>query len=100
MIAFVALRYLAPIERILQSVDGHRAYMRSLHDRGILLASGPFEPRTGGGLLVRTADEAELAALLAADPFAQERLVEHTIYRWAPNIGADGIDSLPLRGKP
>ena len=95
MYAFVALKYEVPLERILETVDRHRAYLRDLLAQGKLLVSGPFEPRTGGGLLLRTADEAELAALLAADPFTQEKLVTHTVYRWAPNIGAEGLDALP-----
>ncbi len=92
--AFVALKYKFPLERILQTVDRHRAYLRELLAQGKLLASGPFVPRWGGALLLRVADEAELQKLLAADPFAQEGLVEHTIYNWAPNIGVEGLDSL------
>lgn len=94
MYAWVALRYLAPLERIEQTVDRHRAYLRELHQRRKLVASGPLVPRTGGALLLRVADEAELSTLLADDPYAQEKLVEHTVYRWAPNIGVEGLDAL------
>jgi uncharacterized protein YciI len=87
-LAFVALKYRFPLERILQTVDRHRAYLRELHGKGKLVASGPFEPRTGGGLLIRAESEEELQALLANDPFQQEQLVETTVYRWAPNIGS------------
>ena len=86
-LAFVALNYRFPLERMLQTVDRHRAYLRELHGKGKLVASGPFEPRTGGGLLLRTESEEELQALLAGDPFQQEGLVDTTIHRWAPNIG-------------
>jgi uncharacterized protein YciI len=94
MYAFVVLRYLVPMERIAETTDRHRAYLRELKARRKLVASGPFVPRTGGGLLLRADDDAELARLLADDPFAQEQLVEHTIHRWAPNIGDDGLDGL------
>lgn len=90
ILAFVALRYRFPLDRMLQTVDRHRAYLRELHAQGKLIASGPFEPREGGGLLLRAGDEAELGMLLAGDPFQQESLVETTIYRWAPNIGSVG----------
>ena len=73
---------------MLQTVDRHRAYLRELHAKGKMVASGPFEPRTGGGLLLKADSEDELQAMLAADPFQQEQLVETTIYRWAVNIGA------------
>jgi uncharacterized protein YciI len=85
---FVALKYRHPLERMLQTVDRHRAYLRELHAKGKLVASGPFEPRTGGALLIRAESEDELQSMLAADPFQEEKLVDTTIYRWAPNIGS------------
>ena len=94
MYVYVVLRYLVPIERIEQTVDRHRAYLRSLKAQRKLLASGPLSPRTGGALLLRVADEAELSRLLHGDPFFEEGLVEHTLFRWAPNIGVDGLDAM------
>lgn len=94
MYALVLLRYLVPLERIAETTDRHRAYLRELHAAKKLVASGPLVPRTGGAFLMRVADDAELASLLAADPFAQEKLVEHTVHRWAPTIGVEGLDAL------
>ena len=94
MYAYVVIRYLAPLERMEQTVDRHRAYLRGLRERRKLVASGPLSPRTGGALLLRPDDDAELSRLLADDPYAQEGLVEHTVYRWAPNIGVEGLDGL------
>ena len=88
--AFVALKYKFPLERMLQTVDRHRAYLCELLAQGKLIASGPFDPRTGGALLVRVEDDAELQKLLAGDPFQQEGLVETTIYRWNINVGSVG----------
>ena len=94
MYAYVVLKYLVPLERIDETVDRHRAYLRELEKRRKLVASGPLVPRIGGALLLRVADDAELSRLLADDPFAQESLVEHTVFRWAPNIGVEGLDAL------
>jgi uncharacterized protein YciI len=94
MYAYVVLRYLVPIERIEASLDRHRRYCAELHRRRKLLASGPLMPRTGGALLLRVSDDAELSTLLAEDPFVTEGLVEHTIHRWAPAIGLEGLDAL------
>ena len=88
LLAFVALKYRFPLERMLQTVDRHRAYLRELHGKGKLVASGPFEPRTGGGLLLKADSEEELQALLAGDPFQQEGLVDTTTYRWNLTIGS------------
>ena len=94
MYAYVVLRYLVPMERLNETVDRHRAYLRGLKARRKLVASGPLVPRTGGALLLRADDDAELARLIADDPFAQEQLVEHTVHVWAPNIGNDDLDTI------
>jgi uncharacterized protein YciI len=97
--AFVALKYLAPLERIQKTVDRHRAYLRELHAQGKMVSSGPFVPREGGALLLRIDDPSEIAPLLAKDPYHSENLVSDTIYVWDPNIGRDGLDSLaPVSG--
>jgi uncharacterized protein YciI len=95
--AFVALKYRYPLERMLQTVDRHRAYLRDLLVQGKMIASGPFVPREGGALLLRVEDEAEIERILEKDPFQIERLVDTTIYKWAPNIGNEGLDSLPRK---
>ena len=92
--AFVALKYLAPMERMMQTVDRHRAYLRELHAQGKMVCSGPFVPREGGALLLRIEDRSEIEPLLAKDPFQIEKLVSNTIYVWDPNIGRDGLDAL------
>jgi uncharacterized protein YciI len=95
--AFVALKYRYPLERMQQTVDRHRAYLRELLAQGKMIASGPFVPREGGALLLRVEDEAEIQPILDKDPFQIERLVDTTIYKWAPNIGVEGLDSLPRK---
>jgi uncharacterized protein YciI len=92
--AFVALKYTAPLERILQTVERHRGYLRELHAAGKMVASGPFVPREGGGLLLRIDDPSEIAPLLAKDPYHREGLCTDTIYIWDPGIGREGLDSL------
>jgi uncharacterized protein YciI len=92
--AFVALKYLAPMERIQQTVERHRSYLRELNAQGKMVCSGPFQPRTGGALLLRVNDPSEIGPLLAKDPYHIEQLVEDTIYVWDPNIGREALDSL------
>ena len=94
MYAFVALKYTAPLERILQTVEKHRAYLRELHAAGKMVASGPFVPREGGGLLLRIDDVSEIQPILAKDPYHLEGLCTDTIYVWDPGIGREGLDKL------
>jgi len=92
--AIVVLKYRYPMERMQQTVERHRAYLRELLAQGRMIASGPFVPREGGALLLRVEDESQIQPILDKDPFQVERLVDTTIHRWAPNIGAEGLESL------
>lgn len=47
----------------------HRELLGGLHERGILVAAGPFEDQTGALLVFDTDDEAEVDAALAEDPY-------------------------------
>ncbi len=92
--AFVALKYLHPLDRMLQTVERHRVYLRELQAQGKMVCSGPFVPREGGALLLRIEQPSDVEAILAKDPFQIEKLVSHTIYIWDPNIGREGLDTL------
>jgi uncharacterized protein YciI len=97
MYAFAIVRYRKPLEEVLKVVDAHRAYLRVLRSGGILIASGPFEPRYGGGLLLRLPDEGWEAALLAVrdgDPFVREQVAQYELLPWLPNIGKEDLDRL------
>ena len=95
MCARVLLRCTAPLEDIIASTDDHRSYLRSLRERGWLLASGPFEPRTGGALLFRLPDDGpSLESIRDADPFHQRGLAEYDLRHWKPVIGTEGLDQL------
>ena len=98
MYALAILRYRKPLEDVLKHVEAHRAYLRQLKSSGVLVASGPFEPRYGGGLLLRVGDDGAAAALDAVrdgDPFVMEGVAQYEILPWRITIGAEALDSLP-----
>ncbi len=98
MYAIAILRYRRPLEQILAGVDRHRAYLRELKERGLLLASGPFDPRSGGALLLRLPDGGDAIAQLDKirddDPFFKEGLAQYEMTPWTPTIGLDALDRL------
>lgn len=97
MYALAILRYRKPLEEVLKVTDEHRAYLRTLKDQGLLLASGPFDPRSGGGLLLRVPDEGAQAALDAirdGDPFTRTGCAQYELLPWVPVIGKEGLDGL------
>ena len=94
MIAIVTITYKAPLDTVVEHTPDHRAYLAGLHKAGKLLASGPFVPRTGGALLLRVADEAEVKAILEGDPFKQRGVADYDVRVWAPTFGADKLEAM------
>ncbi|MBI3132315.1 MAG: hypothetical protein HYZ13_13425 [Acidobacteria bacterium] len=97
MYALAILRYRKPLEEVLKVVEDHRAYLRGLKEQGLLIASGPFEPRCGGGLLLRVPEEGAAAALdriRDEDPFTITGCAQYELLPWNPVIGKEGLDSL------
>ena len=97
MYALAILRYRRPLEEVLTVIDAHRAYLRGLKEQGLLLASGPFDPRSGGGLLLRVPDDdvqGTLDRIRDGDPFTRTGLAQYELLPWAPVIGKDGLDAL------
>jgi len=97
MYAIAILRYLKPLEEVLAHLDAHRAYLRRLEADGVLLASGPLEPRTGGALLLRVADTdpaVALAAVRDGDPFTRLGVASYELAQWNPVIGRERMDAL------
>lgn len=97
MYAIALLRYRRPLEEVLPVVDEHRTYLRTLQEQGLLLASGPMDPRNGGALLLRVPDDAVHATLdriRDGDPFTRRGIAQYELIPWAPVIGRDALDRL------
>lgn len=97
MYAIALIRYRLPFEAVAPTVDEHRAYLRELKAQGILLASGPMDPRTGGMLLLRVPDADSTAALdriRDGDPFTKKSLAQYELIPWMPVIGKEDLDQL------
>jgi uncharacterized protein YciI len=97
MYAIALIRYRRPLDEVLTVLDEHRAYLRTLHERGILIASGPFDPRSGSGLLLRIPDDnvqQRLDTIRDDDPFIKTGMVQYELLPWAPTIGQESLDQL------
>jgi uncharacterized protein YciI len=92
MYAVAIIRYRRPLEEVLV----HRTNLRALKEKGVLLASGPCNPRFGGNLLLRMPGEdvKALDAVRDNDPFVQNAVAQYELLGWAPIIGKDDLDKL------
>ena len=96
MYALAIIRYRKPLEDVLVHQDAHRAYLRGLKEAGLLIASGPMNPRFGGLVLLRVQDDdtAALDRIRDGDPFFQSGVAQYELIGWAPVIGKDDLDRL------
>ena len=97
MYALAIVRYRKPLEEVLKHVDEHRAYLKELKEQGLLLASGPLDPRGGGALLLRVPDHdvhAALDQIRDGDPFTKAGVAQYEPLIWAPVIGKEDLDSI------
>jgi uncharacterized protein YciI len=96
MYAVGIIRYRRPLEDVVVHQDAHRAYLRDLKSKGLVIASGPMNPRSGGLVLLRVADD-DLQALDAVrdnDPFVRNGVAQYELIGWAPGIGKEDLDRL------
>jgi uncharacterized protein YciI len=96
MYAVAVIRYRAPVEQVIVYQDPHRAYLRDLKAKGVLIASGPCNPRFGGILLLRVGDDdfKALDAIRDSDPFVQNGVAQYELLGWNPVIGKEDLDRL------
>ncbi len=97
MYALALIRYRKAFPEVEPHLEAHRAYLRGLFEQKLLIASGPFDPRTGGALILRLPDEAAHAAMdriRDQDPFTVAGVAQYELLPWNPVIGREGLDSL------
>lgn len=72
----IELTYTAPIEAIDEHLATHREFLQKNYDAGILVASGPQNPRTGG-IIIALGTKPVVEKLMHADPFYQHQLANY-----------------------
>ena len=89
----VSLAYDAPLAEIDAAMADHVAWLEAGYAQGLFLASGRKVPRTGGVILIR-GEAAEVAALVASDPFVARGLATPTITAFVASMAAPALADL------
>jgi uncharacterized protein YciI len=96
--AIAIIRYRRAFEQVSAHLEKHRAYLQELKQKGVLLVSGPCDPRTGGILLLRFPDggdvNAELDKVRDGDPYTQAGVAQYEVLVWNPLTGKDMLDQM------
>ena len=100
MYAIALIRYRRPLEEVIEVTEQHRAYLKTLKDEGILIASGPMDPRAGGILLLDVPDDdvaATLDRVRDGDPYVTFGLAQYEMIPWVVGIGKEELDRISSR---
>lgn len=90
----VSLTYVEPLDTVERFLADHVAYLDAHYARGDFIASGRKVPRTGGVILSKLASRRELEAVLAADPFAVNKVATYDIIEFEPSKVLPGYENL------
>lgn len=80
----ILVKYEADLARIDEALARHRAFLQTGYDSGILLASGPQNPRTGGIIIGQFSDKSAAEDFTRGDPYYKENLASYTILEFSP----------------
>jgi SagB-type dehydrogenase family enzyme len=80
----VEIAYRVPADQLGEVVAQHRAFLQTGYDSGMLLFSGPQEPRTGGMAVARAESLEEVQAFFAQDPYHLSGLADHHFTEFNP----------------
>lgn len=80
----VKVTYKAPIAEVDKYLQAHRDFLDYHYKQGLLIASGPMIPRTGGILIAATKDRAHLEAVLKEDPYQLADIGDYQIFEFTP----------------
>jgi uncharacterized protein YciI len=91
----INITYTAPLDRIDDALDAHRAFLTRHFEAGIFVAAGPKLPRDGGIILAMRIERGRLDAILATDPFVVQQFAHYEVTEFKTTRLAPGLN-LPI----
>jgi uncharacterized protein YciI len=80
----VHLTYIAPLSEVDKYLQAHREFLDYYYKQGLLLASGPIKPRTGGIIIALTQDLQTLETLFKSDPYYLADIAKYEFIAFTP----------------
>lgn len=81
----VRINYTVPLERVDELLPAHVEWLHRHEAAGRFIVYGRLVPRTGGIIIARTRDRAELDAILATDPFTTNGICTVDVTEFSEN---------------
>lgn len=80
----IELTYKKSLQEVDKHLEQHKDFLQKCYENGVLLASGPKNPRNGG-VLIASASKEDIEKLIQDDPFYQEKIAEYRLIEFTPN---------------
>jgi uncharacterized protein YciI len=80
----VEITYLVGMDVLEPVVPDHRAFLQGGYDKGMLLMSGPMNPRTGGIVIARSRSVDDLRDFFRRDPYAAKGVASYRFVEFEP----------------
>lgn len=90
----VQLTYLTPISEVDKYLQAHREFLDYYYKQGLLIASGPMKPRTGGIIIAATNDRTYLEDLFKKDPYYLAEIAEYQFIEFTPVMHREELKEL------
>lgn len=90
----VQITYKAPISEVDKYLQAHREFLDYYYKQGLLLASGPLKPRTGGIIIAMTTDRKHLDAILQKDPYYLAEIADYQLIEFTPVKHCDALKDI------
>lgn len=90
----IELTYIAPLSEVDKYLQAHREFLDYHYRQGLLLASGPQKPRTGGVIIALTQDRAFIEEVMKQDPYCLAEIASYRFIEFTPVKHRDEIKDL------
>ena len=90
----IQLTYKTPVSEVDKYTQAHREFLDYHYKQGLLVASGPLKPRTGGIIIAATTDRAQLESIFQNDPFYLAEIADYEFIEFTPVKHRDELKEL------
>lgn len=88
------LTYMVDLTEVDQYLQAHRDYLDYYYKQGLLIASGPLSPRTGGIIITTKMTKAQLNHFIQHDPFTLASIATYHAIEFTPIKHIDALAPL------
>ena len=75
----VNLTYIKPLDAVEKYLEKHINFLNQYYTKGLFIASGRKNPRTGGIILMRAENKDAVQEIIAHDPFYQNKIAQYDV---------------------